>query len=240
MSVCLFSVWSWICSASGKISPDLLLGSPHMTTGQTSDDNLIYRLFPTADVILDSMTNHLWLQVSDDQRMVQEGIKPAELPDNPQRFDSWPCVLAWEGYSSGRHYWEVDIANHGYWRVGLTTAVSKRQGRFPMNPKQGFWTLWRSTHDFFACTKPETQLPVGLVPQRMGIYLDYEEGQISFYNAETKTHIYTFTGTFRETLYPLFAPLDGRTLMRIMPPHDISNWQRRSSMSFIGHVKESN
>ncbi|XP_060951797.1 zinc-binding protein A33 [Limanda limanda] len=177
----------------------------------------------SADVILDPMTSHPWLLVSEDQRMVQEGHTPSELPDNPQRFDSWPCVLAWEGYSSGRHYWEVDIANHGYWRVGLTTSVSKRKGRFPMNPKQGFWTLWRSTHDFYACTKPETALPVGLVPQRMGIYLDYEEGQISFYNAETKSHIYTFTGTFRETLYPLFAPLDGRTLMRIMPPHEISN-----------------
>ncbi|XP_062240590.1 zinc-binding protein A33 [Platichthys flesus] len=180
----------------------------------------------SADVILDPMTSHPWLLVSDDQRMVQEGHTASELPDNPQRFDSWPCVLAWEGYSSGRHYWEVDIANHGYWRVGLTTGVSKRQGRFPMNPRQGFWTLWRSTHDFFACTKTETPLPVGLVPERMGIYLDYEEGQISFYNAGTKSHIYTFNGTFRETLYPLFAPLDGRTLMRIMPPDEISNLER--------------
>ncbi|XP_069374405.1 butyrophilin subfamily 1 member A1 isoform X2 [Paralichthys olivaceus] len=176
----------------------------------------------SADVSLDPMTSHPWLQMSDDQRMVQEGLTPSNLPDNPQRFDSWPCVLGWEGYSSGRHYWEVDIANKGYWRVGLATANSKRQGRFPMNPKQGFWALWRSTHDFFACTKPETPLPVGLVAKRMGIYLDYEEGQISFYNAETKSHIYTFTGTFREKLYPLFAPLDGRTLMRIMPPHEIS------------------
>ncbi|XP_074478910.1 uncharacterized protein LOC141760201 isoform X2 [Sebastes fasciatus] len=172
-----------------------------------------------ADVILDPMTSHPWLQLSEDQRKVQEGRSEAELPYSSQRFDSWPCVLGWEGYSCGRHYWEVDIANNGCWRVGLTTAGSKRQGRFPMTPKQGYWTLWRSTNQFYACTKPETPLPIGLMPRHMGIYLDYEEGQISFYNAETKSHIYTFTGNFRGKLYPLFAPLDGRTCMTIHPPN---------------------
>lgn len=176
----------------------------------------------TADVTLDSMTNHPWLLLSDDQRMVQESLSASELPPSSQRFDSWPCVLGWEGYSSGRHYWEVNIANNGYWRIGLTTANSDRHGRFPMSPKQGYWVLWRSTHQFYACNKPETSLPVGLVPQRMGIYLDYEEGQISFYNAETKSHIYTFNGNFKGKLYPLFAPLDGRTLMKIILPHKIS------------------
>ncbi|XP_029381756.1 nuclear factor 7, brain [Echeneis naucrates] len=175
-----------------------------------------------ADVILDPTTNHPWLQLSDDQRMVQEGLSASVQPYSSQRFDSWPCVLGWEGYSSGRHYWEVDIANNGYWRVGLATANSNRHGRFSMTPKHGYWALWRSTHQFYACEKPEASLPVSLVPRRIGIYLDYEEGQISFYNTETKSHIYTFTGTFRGKLYPLFAPLDGRTLMRIIPPRNIS------------------
>ncbi|XP_020484791.2 butyrophilin subfamily 3 member A1 [Labrus bergylta] len=175
-----------------------------------------------ADVILDPQTNNPWLLLSEDQRRVQEALSEADLPYSPQRFDSWPGVLGWEGYDSGRHYWEVDIAHNGYWRVGLTTADSKREGHFPMTPKQGFWTLWRSTQKFYACTKPETLLPNALVARRIGIYLDYEEGQLSFYNAETKTHIYTFTGSFRGKLYPLFAPLDGRTLMTIIPPNKIS------------------
>ncbi|KAM3590766.1 uncharacterized protein V6R79_016261 [Siganus canaliculatus] len=168
-----------------------------------------------ADVILDPTTHHPWLQLSDDQRMVREAHEEFDLPQSLQRFDTWTCVLGWQGYSRGRHYWEVDIVKNGYWRVGVTTADSKRQGRFPMTPKEGYWVLWRSTHQFFACTNPETPLPIGLVPRRMGIYLDYDEGQISFYNAETKSHIFTFTGTFRKKLYPLFAPLDGRTVLRI-------------------------
>ncbi|KAJ8276113.1 hypothetical protein COCON_G00078650 [Conger conger] len=168
-----------------------------------------------ANVTLDPMTSHPWLLLSDDCKKVQEALAETDVSFSKQRFDSWPCVLGWEGYSCGRHYWEVDLANKGYWRVGLTTGSSKRQGRFPMNPSEGYWTLWRSTRQFYACTKPEMPLPLHLVPRKVGIYLDYEEGQISFYNMEAKSHIFTFTDTFHEKLYPLFAPLDGRTLITI-------------------------
>ncbi|XP_071190612.1 nuclear factor 7, brain-like isoform X2 [Salvelinus alpinus] len=183
-----------------------------------------WMLSASADVTLDPMTNHSWLQLSDDHRKVQEGISESNLPFSPQRFDAWPGVLGWEGYASGRHYWEVEIANNGYWRVGLTTAGAKRHGRFPMSPQMGYWTLWRSTHQFYACTKPETPLPLGLVARRLGIYLDYEEGQISFYNAATKSHIYTFTDNFKEKLYPVFSPLDGRTLITVISPHKVSTF----------------
>ncbi|XP_041947522.1 zinc-binding protein A33 [Alosa sapidissima] len=172
----------------------------------------------SVNVMLDTMTNHPWLIVSDDRKRVQEAHTEIEVSFSAQRFDGWPCVLGWEGMVVGRHYWEVQLANNGYWRLGLTTASSKRQGRFTMCPEEGYWTLWRSTRQFYACTTPETPLPQELVPTRMGIYLDYDEGQISFYNVETRSHIFTFKGTFREKLYPLFAPLDGRTLMTISSP----------------------
>uniref|UniRef100_A0A3B5KW75 Si:dkey-219e21.2 n=1 Tax=Xiphophorus couchianus TaxID=32473 RepID=A0A3B5KW75_9TELE len=188
-----------------------------ITWSLLKEDNTVRNL-TLSDVILDPMTNHPWLQLSDDQRRVQEGLSESEPPESSQRFDSLPCVLGWEGYNSGRHYWEVDIANNGYWRVGLTTANSERKGNFPMTPKKGYYVLWRSTHNFYACSKPETPLPAALIPRRLGVYLDYDEGQISFYNAETKSHIYTFTGSFGGKLYPLFAPMDGRTLMTVIKP----------------------
>ncbi|XP_076854592.1 E3 ubiquitin-protein ligase TRIM15 [Brachyhypopomus gauderio] len=170
------------------------------------------------DISLDPMTCHRWLRLSDDQKQVQEGLQEVEVDYSPQRFDGWPCVLGWQGYASGRCYWEVDLANDGYWRVGVTTSSSERHGRFPMKPSKSYWALWRSRRQFYACTEPETPLPLTLVPRKLGIYLDYEEGQISFYNVENKLHIFTFAGHFREKLYPLFAPLDGRTLITVSSP----------------------
>lgn len=217
-----FITWSLLKEDSVKTVPQLWLQAKQKTW-----EAGIPRYIPNsvwswicnaaADVVLDPQTHHPWVQLSDDQRTVQEAQFMCDVSYNSQRFETWPCVLGWEGYNYGRHYWEVDIVNKGAWRVGLTTANSKRQGRFSMTPKDGYWVLWRSANQFYACTKPETELPVTLVPRRIGIYLDYTEGQISFYNAETKSHIYTFNGSFRGKLYPLFAPMDGRTVMTIIP-----------------------
>ncbi|CAL8241998.1 unnamed protein product [Merluccius merluccius] len=187
------SVWSWICSAA-------------------------------ADVTLDPMTHHPWLHISENQREVQEACSEAkDLSYSLQRFDIRTAVTGWEGYGCGRHYWEVDIANAGQWRVGVTAADAKRRGKFSMSPQEGYWMLWRSRHQFFAGVGPAAvPLPTAMAPHRLAVYLDYEEGQVSFYNTKTRSHIFTFTGNFRGKLYPLFAPLDGRTCITIRPPHKIS------------------
>ncbi|XP_073684764.1 uncharacterized protein [Garra rufa] len=218
-----FITWSLLKEDSKGMVPHLWLSAKQRTwkAGMARYiPNSVWNwiLSAGADVTLDPMTNQPWLQLSEDHKKVQEGQTEANVPDSLQRFDSLPCVLGWEGYTAGRHYWEVEFANNGYWKVGVTTASSRRRGRFPMNPSTGYWVLWRSTRQFFACTNPETALPVLLVPKRMGIYIDYEEGQISFYNAENKSHIYTFTKHFREKLYPFFALLDGRGVITVWSP----------------------
>ncbi|XP_036404346.1 E3 ubiquitin-protein ligase TRIM39 [Megalops cyprinoides] len=224
-----FITWSLLKEDSKSIVPQLWLSAKQRTWKAGTPryiPNSVWSWITSAaaDVTLDPMTNHPWLLLSDDRRKVQEAHAEMEVAYSTQRFDVWPCVLGWEGFDSGRHYWEVDMANNGYWRVGVTTATSKRRGRFAMVPSQGYWTLWRSTRQFYACTKPETPLPVGLVPRKLGVYLDYEEGQISFYNVENKSHIYTFTDSFRGKLYPLFAPLDGRTLITVSSPNSVTEF----------------
>ncbi|KAJ8254806.1 hypothetical protein GJAV_G00197540 [Gymnothorax javanicus] len=220
-----FITWSMLKEDSKNVVPQMWLSAKQRTwTAETPRyiPNSVWSWISNAaaDVTLDPKTNHPWLQLSDDCKKVQEAMAEMDVTPSAQRFDVWPCVLGWQGYHTGRHYWEVDLANNGYWRVGLTSASSKRNGSFPFTPSQGYWTLWRSTRKFYACTKPETLLPTERVPvpRKLGVYLDYEEGQISFYNVETKSHIYTFSDTFKGKLYPLFAPMDGRTLITVSSP----------------------
>ncbi|MBN3286150.1 TRI39 ligase, partial [Polyodon spathula] len=90
------------------------------------------------------------------------------------------------------------------WRLGVTGESSQRKGNVIVNPQKSFWTmLWDDeTNDFCAATNPVTHLPKNLKPRKVGACLDYEGGQLSFYNVETRSHSYTFT----DKLYPLISP----------------------------------
>ncbi|MGH0159394.1 UNVERIFIED_CONTAM: hypothetical protein FKN15_037238 [Acipenser sinensis] len=80
-----------------------------------------------------------------------------------------------------------------------------------MTPQQGHWAVLSSGVQLFALTDSKTPLPLSQKPQKLGVYLDYEERQLSFYNVETRSHIYTFTDMEfnpNEKLYPLICNWD--------------------------------
>ncbi|MBN3286141.1 A33 protein, partial [Polyodon spathula] len=125
------------------------------------------------------------------------------LPDHPKRFDHYVCVLGKEGFTSGRRCWEVELGERISWRLGVTRESSQRKGYFSVNPQQGFWTMLRDDEIILFSSSTGTETPLlSPKPQKVGMCLDYEGGQLSFYNVETQSHIYTFT----EKLYPLISP----------------------------------
>ncbi|RXM91254.1 E3 ubiquitin-protein ligase TRIM39 [Acipenser ruthenus] len=95
-----------------------------------------------------------------------------------------------------------------------------------MIPQRGYWTVWWNGYRFIALTDPWTPLPLSLEPQKLGVYLDYEEGQLSFYNVETRSHIYTFTDMEfnpNEKLYPFFCTYSDTDLVLESPdPNPVS------------------
>ncbi|KAF6075037.1 hypothetical protein HJG60_009436 [Phyllostomus discolor] len=86
-------------------------------------------LLHAADVLLDPDTAHPELFLSQDQRRVGRGPSRQILPDNPERFDCRPCVLGVQGFSSGRHSWEVEVGNVMVWAVGVCADRVQRKGR---------------------------------------------------------------------------------------------------------------
>ncbi|XP_065420167.1 tripartite motif-containing protein 10-like [Chrysemys picta bellii] len=148
-----------------------------------------------ANVILDRHTAHPELIVSADQRSVRWGTRQ-NLPKKPERFDNWTCVLGCEGFTSGRHYWEVEVEaeGRGFCAVGVARESVRRKGRISLNPEQGIWAVQCSEDRYWALTSSDDLIPFppSGTPRRIRVYLDYEQGQVAFFDAGTRDLIGTF------------------------------------------------
>ncbi|XP_036969276.1 E3 ubiquitin-protein ligase TRIM39-like [Acanthopagrus latus] len=161
-----------------------------------------------ADVHLDPRTANRWLVLSEDGRQVWDGDMEQNLVDTPERFDTAPCVLGTRGFTSGRHYWEVHVGDKTAWDLGVAQQSVNRKGVVTLSPEDGYWVIClRKGSEYRACAGEAELLCLSERPQVVGVFVDYEEGVVSFYDAEAKSHIYSFTHfQFTEAMFPFFNP----------------------------------
>uniref|UniRef100_A0A8C3S4A5 Uncharacterized protein n=1 Tax=Chelydra serpentina TaxID=8475 RepID=A0A8C3S4A5_CHESE len=174
----------------------------------------------TVDVTLDPDTAHPNLVLYEDRKCVRHGDTRQDLPDNPERFDCCHCVLGTEGFTGGRCYWEVEVGDMTDWMLGVCRESVSRKGWVILTTENGYWAMWLWDGEYKVLTSPRTSLPVSVRPSRVGIFLDYEAGEVSFYNVTDRSHLFTFTGTFSGTLRPYFCPglnSGGKNLAQIVP-----------------------
>uniref|UniRef100_UPI00398EC6AB zinc-binding protein A33-like n=1 Tax=Pristiophorus japonicus TaxID=55135 RepID=UPI00398EC6AB len=176
----------------------------------------------TASVTLDPNTAAPWLTLSEDLTVMGCSLTKQELPDNPGRFDCCVSVLGSEGFTSGKHHWDVDVRGQTGWCLGVARESIRRKGIIKVDPENGFWAIGlMDGNEYYAFTSPwRTDLSIS--PNIIRVYLDYKGGKVSFYNLENMALLYTFTDTFTEKLYPYFCPylvLDANNLsvMKIYP-----------------------
>ncbi|XP_077401109.1 E3 ubiquitin-protein ligase TRIM39 isoform X2 [Vanacampus margaritifer] len=164
------------------------------------------------DVTLDCNTAHPRLLLSEDMKSVRCSDRHLLLPDNSERFDRVVCVLGREAISFGRHYWEVQVGGKTDWDLGVAKQSINRKGKIEVTPNNGYWFLsLRDKNKYAFRTEPSTDVHLNLRPNKIGIFVDFERGQVSFYNVDAKVHIYTFNDTFAECIFPFFSPCTNRS-----------------------------
>uniref|UniRef100_A0A667WR96 Uncharacterized protein n=1 Tax=Myripristis murdjan TaxID=586833 RepID=A0A667WR96_9TELE len=174
------------------------------------------------DVTLDPDTAYPKLIVSQDEREVRFSQNyQLTVPHSQKRIEYQPYILGKEGFSSGRFYYEVQLNGCTFWFLGVAReSINRKNYFFCPIPEEGGWTVCGRFNEFeevyFVNTSPPCPLYLRQRPQRVGVFVDYEEGEVSFYDVDARTLIYSFTGcNFSESVPPLkalFYSLTGSSL----------------------------
>uniref|UniRef100_A0A8C3JIZ1 B30.2/SPRY domain-containing protein n=1 Tax=Calidris pygmaea TaxID=425635 RepID=A0A8C3JIZ1_9CHAR len=175
---------------------------------------------PPAQMTLDPETASPWLYLSEDCKLVRwkEHYKQ-NLPSNPKRFKFNPCVLGSRGFTSGWHCWDVEVHGEGVWAIGVAKESVPRDRGLSLNPNEGIWALRHIRNKYEALTSPcASPLTPRSVPKRIRICLDYEEGRVMFFEAESKKQIFAFSpASFQgERVFPWFMVIGGAQL-KLLP-----------------------
>ncbi|XP_015270896.1 PREDICTED: tripartite motif-containing protein 7-like [Gekko japonicus] len=163
--------------------------------------------FQKANVTLDPDTAHPFLILSEDQKSVRRGEKAQALPNNPERFDQWGIVLGREGFTAGRHFWEVLVGSEEEWAVGVARKSVRRKGKITFSPEEGFWAVGKWDGGYCAAAEGDDP-PLTLTRElkRIRVCLNYVGGRVAFFDADRAALLYEFSGASfpGETLLPFF------------------------------------
>lgn len=159
------------------------------------------------EVTLDPGTAHPNLVLSYDCKQVHHSNHKQYLPDNPERFSWYICVVGKQKLSAGQFYFEVQVDGRTSWCIGMAKASTGRKERFKLSPDRGLWLISFNNDHCVAHDECTLILDLKSTPKKIGVFVSYEEGIVSFYDVETAELVYSFTQCcFTEDILPLFNP----------------------------------
>uniref|UniRef100_A0A3B1IQP8 E3 ubiquitin-protein ligase TRIM39-like n=1 Tax=Astyanax mexicanus TaxID=7994 RepID=A0A3B1IQP8_ASTMX len=172
--------------------------------------NLSYSLWrrmkfccPYYPVVLDPNTANSSLSISADLSSVSIS-ENHQLPDNPERMSSYNGVLGSEGFSSGTHSWVVEVGGREDWVVVAEESVNRKE-KIVAIPKNGFYCIQRCNNVIAAgISYSDQKIIAEPTVKRISVILNWETGQVTFSNFDTKATLHTFTNPFRKKMYPYF------------------------------------
>uniref|UniRef100_A0A8C1TTN5 B30.2/SPRY domain-containing protein n=1 Tax=Cyprinus carpio TaxID=7962 RepID=A0A8C1TTN5_CYPCA len=180
-------------------------------SGESSYDSKVVDLKITGEwlkVICEH--SHPDLKVSKDCKILRDS---KDYHHTGEEFPFQLCAFGAQRFSSGRHYWEVDLVKtnrppKNFWIIGVVKHGNfTTRDRSALTPSRGFWFLCSDgPHDFYTNTDPWIRFSLTPRPERLGVLLDYDDGQLSFYNVTENKHLLTISSRFSGSVVPLFNP----------------------------------
>ncbi|RXN29658.1 butyrophilin subfamily 1 member A1-like protein [Labeo rohita] len=163
-----------------------------------------------AEITIDSKHVHKDLMITKNRKIVRNH------PGYDHTGEGFPyelCAFGAQRFTSGRHYWEVELEQENtppknYWLIGVVKHGNFRvDDRSALTPSNGFWFLCSDGQNgIYDNSDPPVKLSLTPRPERLGVLLDYNDGQLSFYNINESKHLLTISTTFSGSVVPLFNP----------------------------------
>ncbi|XP_057551869.1 E3 ubiquitin-protein ligase TRIM34 [Hippopotamus amphibius kiboko] len=185
------------------------------------------------DITLNPFNLNLNLVLSEDQRQV------LSVPIWPVKYCNYG-ILGSQYFSSGKHYWEIDVSKKTAWILGVycrtrscNIKLAVRHGMSYQNaysiyrPQFGYWVIglkdkfkYKAFEDSSTSDLKVLTLSMAVPPHRVGVFLDYEAGTVSFFNVTNHgSLIYKFSKcSFSQNAYPYFNPWNCPAPMTLCPP----------------------
>ncbi|XP_052386151.1 myosin-11-like isoform X2 [Carassius gibelio] len=143
---------------------------------------------------LDANTAHRRLVLSRDVKEARPSLLPQSVPDTPERYDTAIAALGKDGYDSGKYYWEIGVTGKNCYVVGAARASAQRKGILTYGPSVGYWVILKKrASNLIAMADRNVQLKTGELSV-IGVLLDFRNNKVTFYDAERKLEIFSFTG----------------------------------------------
>ncbi|NWR74715.1 A33 protein, partial [Centropus unirufus] len=172
-----------------------------------------------APLTFDPESAHPNLVFSRDLTAVTERDRAQPVPNSPRRFRQCVNVLGSQTFDSGQHYWEVWVGSKTKWDLGVASEAVDRTVKVKLCPENGYWTLrLRNRTEYWATTTPWVRLTPRRPPRKVGVFLDCQEGTVTFFDAGNMSHLFTFHQVSAERYCPFFSTCfsDGRDNMEPM------------------------
>ncbi|XP_046733043.1 tripartite motif-containing protein 16-like isoform X2 [Silurus meridionalis] len=172
------------------------------------------------ELTMDPNTAYRRLDLSEGNRAVSNQDRDLPYKDHPERFD-WPQVLC-EQPVCGRFYWEVEWSGGNGVNIAVSYKSIRRKGGHNecwFGCSEQSWRLYCSPFRYaFRHHGKETYIPKTNNSTRIGVYVDYNAGALSFYSIAGKMILlYKVKCEFTEPLYPGFTVWPGSRLTLCSP-----------------------